>query len=36
MLRDGAKRIQELGVRVEMEIFDTGHLWFASQLSRRG
>ena len=24
MLRDGAKRIQELGVRVEMAIFDTG------------
>src|SRR3712207_3576053 len=32
ILRDGAKRIQELGVRVEMEIFDTGHLWFATQL----
>ena len=32
MLRDGAKKIQELGVRVEMEIFDTGHLWFARQL----
>ena len=32
LLREGAKRIQELGVRVEMEIFDTGHLWFARQL----
>ena len=29
MLREGAKLIQELGVRCEMEIFDTGHLWFA-------
>jgi uncharacterized protein (DUF849 family) len=36
MLRDGAKRIQELGVRVEMEIFDTGHLWFARQLVEGG
>ena len=36
MLRDGAKRIQELGVRVEMEVFDTGHLWFARQLVEEG
>ena len=36
ILRDGAKRIQELGVRVEMEIFDTGHLWFATQLVEEG
>jgi uncharacterized protein (DUF849 family) len=36
MLRDGAKRIQELGVRVEMEIFDTGHLWFAKELVNEG
>jgi uncharacterized protein (DUF849 family) len=36
ILRDGAKRIQELGVRVEMEIFDTGHLWFANQLVNEG
>lgn len=36
MLRDGAKRIQELGVRVEMEIFDTGHLWFANRLVEEG
>ena len=28
-LRAGAKRIQELGVKAELEIFDTGHLWFA-------
>ena len=25
----GAKRIQELGVKPELEVFDTGHLWFA-------
>ena len=36
MLRDGAKRIQELGVRAEMEIFDTGHLWFARRLCEEG
>ena len=36
MLRDGAKRIQELGVRCEMEIFDTGHLWFAKELVEEG
>ena len=36
MMREGAKRIQELGVRVEMEIFDTGHLWFAKQLVQEG
>ncbi|MGH3360648.1 MAG: 3-keto-5-aminohexanoate cleavage protein, partial [Nocardioidaceae bacterium] len=36
ILREGAKRIQELGVRVEMEIFDTGHLWFAKQLVAEG
>ncbi len=36
MLREGAKRIQELGVRVEMEIFDSGHLWLAQQLVDEG
>ncbi len=36
MLREGAARIQELGVRVEMEIFDTGHLWFARELVAEG
>jgi uncharacterized protein (DUF849 family) len=36
MLREGAKKIQELGVRAEMEIFDTGHLWFANQLVDEG
>ena len=36
MLREGAKKIQELGVRAEMEIFDTGHLWFARTLVEEG
>jgi uncharacterized protein (DUF849 family) len=36
MLRAGAKRIQELGVRPELEIFDTGHLWFANKLLDEG
>ncbi|NEB77670.1 3-keto-5-aminohexanoate cleavage protein [Streptomyces sp. SID14478] len=36
MLRAGAKRVQELGVRPELEIFDTGHLWFAKQLLAEG
>ena len=32
MLRRGAKRIRELGVKPELEIFDTGHLWFTRQM----
>lgn len=36
ILRDGARHIQTLGVRVEMEIFDTGHLWFARRLCEEG
>ncbi|MDA2803041.1 BKACE family enzyme [Nocardiopsis suaedae] len=36
MLRAGAQRIQELGVRPELEIFDTGHLWFAKQMYAEG
>ena len=35
-LRAGAKRIQELGVKPELEVFDTGHLWFAKQLNYVG
>ncbi|QBP54174.1 3-keto-5-aminohexanoate cleavage protein [Burkholderia pseudomallei] len=35
-LRAGAKRIQALGVKPELEIFDTGHLWFAKQLLKEG
>ncbi|GAA3755910.1 uncharacterized protein (DUF849 family) [Spinactinospora alkalitolerans] len=36
MLRAGARRIQELGVRPELEIFDTGQLWFAKRLRAEG
>ena len=32
MLRRGAQRIRELGVKPELEIFDTGHLWFTRQM----
>lgn len=35
-LRIGARRIQELGVRTELEIFDTGNLWFAKTLIDQG
>jgi len=31
-----ARRIQQLGVRPEVEIFDSGHLWFAKQLIKEG
>ncbi|SIS69358.1 3-keto-5-aminohexanoate cleavage protein [Neptunomonas antarctica] len=36
MLRQGAARIKELGVTVELEIFDTGNLWFALQMMKEG
>lgn len=36
MLREGAARIQQLGVKPEMEIFDTGNLWFANVLVEEG
>ncbi|PXY29023.1 NADPH:quinone reductase [Prauserella coralliicola] len=36
MLRAGAKRVQELGVKPELEIFDTGQLWFATKLIEEG
>lgn len=36
MLRTGARRIQELGVKPEMEVFDTGHLWAANTLFDEG
>jgi uncharacterized protein (DUF849 family) len=36
MLRAGAKRFQELGVKPELEIFDTGHLWFAKVMHDEG
>jgi len=36
MLRDMGRRMTEAGVRVEIEAFDTGHLWFAKQLVKEG
>ena len=35
-LRIGAKCIQELGVKPELEVFDTGHLWFANKMHEEG
>ena len=32
MLRDMASRMADLGIRIEIEAFDTGHLWLAQQL----
>ncbi len=36
MLRAMAKRIQQFGVRPEIEVFDTGHLVLAKQLIKEG
>ncbi|MEM9009884.1 MAG: 3-keto-5-aminohexanoate cleavage protein [Pseudomonadota bacterium] len=36
MLREMARRMTESGVRIEIEAFDTGHLWFAKELVREG
>ena len=36
MLRDMASRMANLGVRIEIEAFDTGHLWLAKQLVSEG
>lgn len=36
MLRAMARRIQALGVRAEIEVFDTGHLVLAQQLIKEG
>ena len=36
MLRIMAKRVRELGVRPELEVFDTGNLWFAETLIAEG
>ena len=36
MLRDMATRMVASGVRIEIEAFDTGHLWFAKQLVAEG
>jgi len=36
MLRAMAAKMRDIGVRVEIEAFDTGHLWFAKQLVDEG
>ena len=36
MMRAGAARIRELGVKPELEIFDTGNLWFANVMHQEG
>ena len=36
MLRELARQVQALGVRPELEVFDTGHLVFAKQLVAEG
>jgi uncharacterized protein (DUF849 family) len=36
MLREMARQVQELGVRPELEVFDTGHLVFVKELLAEG
>jgi len=36
VLRAMAKRVQQLGVRAELEVFDTGHLVFVKQMIKEG
>jgi uncharacterized protein (DUF849 family) len=36
MLRTMGQMITDLGVRAEIEVFETGHLWFARQLAEEG
>ena len=36
MLREMARLMTDSGVRIEIEAFDTGHLWFAKQLVQEG
>ncbi|QPM92358.1 BKACE family enzyme [Pseudooceanicola algae] len=36
MLRAMGREMTELGVKPEIEAFDTGHLWFATQLVKEG
>lgn len=36
MLEIGARRIQELGVKPELEVFDLGQIWFAKHLVDKG
>jgi len=36
MLELGTKRLQEIGVKPEMEVFDTGQIWFAKHMIEQG
>ena len=36
MMREGAARIRELGVKPELECFDTGNVWFANVMYEEG
>ena len=36
MLELGAKRLQEIGVKPELEVFDTGQIWFARHMIEQG
>ena len=36
MLEVMAKKVQKLGVKPELEVFDTGHLWFAKHMLAQG
>lgn len=36
MLEAGARRLQEIGVKPELEVFDMGQLWFAKHLLEQG
>jgi len=36
MLELGAKRLQEIGVKPELEVFDVGQIWFAKHMVEQG
>ena len=36
MLETGAKRLQEIGVKPELEVFEAGQLWFAKHMIEQG
>lgn len=36
MLELGAKRLQEIGVKPELEVFDVGQIWFAKHMIEQG
>ncbi|MEM7562596.1 MAG: 3-keto-5-aminohexanoate cleavage protein [Pseudomonadota bacterium] len=36
MLRSMAQKMTDIGVRIEVEVFETGHLWFCKQLVEEG